>query len=76
MGVGHLAAGLMLKKVEPQINLGFLFFVALHCFNAGNYSGGNRIVLVSEECGAKRFSRKVLRVTFLFWVDTHFTGKL
>lgn len=29
MGVGHLAAGLMLKKVEPRINLGVLFFAAL-----------------------------------------------
>ncbi|HUK41719.1 MAG TPA: hypothetical protein VLX11_11760 [Candidatus Acidoferrales bacterium] len=29
MGVGHLAAGLILKRVEPRINLGFLFFAAL-----------------------------------------------
>jgi hypothetical protein len=29
MGVGHLAAGLMLKKVDQRINLGFLFFAAL-----------------------------------------------
>ena len=29
MGVGHLAAGLMLKRVEPRINLGILFFVTL-----------------------------------------------
>jgi hypothetical protein len=29
MGVGHLAAGLMLKKVEPRINLGVLFFATL-----------------------------------------------
>lgn len=29
MGVGHLAAGLMLKRAESRINLGFLFFGAL-----------------------------------------------
>jgi len=29
MGVGHLAAGLMLKRVEPRINLGVLFFATL-----------------------------------------------
>lgn len=29
MGAGHLAAGLILKKVEPRINLGVLFFSAL-----------------------------------------------
>jgi hypothetical protein len=29
MGVGHLAAGLMLKRVEPRINLGLLFFGTL-----------------------------------------------
>ena len=29
MGVGHLAVGLMLKRVTPGINLGFLFFATL-----------------------------------------------
>lgn len=29
MGVGHLAAGLMLKRAEPRLSLGLLFFAAL-----------------------------------------------
>jgi hypothetical protein len=29
MGVGHLAVGLMLKRAEPRISLGLLFFLAL-----------------------------------------------
>jgi hypothetical protein len=29
MGVGHLAIGLMLKRAEPRVNLGLLFFAAL-----------------------------------------------
>lgn len=29
MGVGHLAVGLMLKRAEPGINLGLLFFATL-----------------------------------------------
>lgn len=29
MGVGHLAVGLMLKRVTPGINLGFIFFATL-----------------------------------------------
>jgi membrane-bound metal-dependent hydrolase YbcI (DUF457 family) len=29
MGVGHLAVGLMLKRAEPRVNLGLLFFATL-----------------------------------------------
>lgn len=31
MGVGHFAAGLIFKRVEPRINLGLLFFAAILC---------------------------------------------
>jgi len=29
MGVGHFAAGLIFKRVDPRLNLGVLFFAAI-----------------------------------------------
>jgi len=88
MGVGHLAVGLMLKRVDPRINLGPLFFATLlpdflfgifywlgldHASVPANYQNAKSVVLVPPY--SHGLVSSVLWSGLMFWLATYFWSR-